>query len=544
MERYNLWGDELFDYIDDTSSKKIIYATLDKIKDVERINKKLNSASTTLDEKVYIVEQRCLDTLSIFVDKTRIITDYDELNYYIDKAIKFGTLAIDTETNNTTDVFNCKIMGLCLYFPNDEDDRQVYVPINHTNLLGTRLKNQINEEQLKIIFDKLKNSKCLLLYHNSVFDIEVIYYTCGVLLPYKWDTQIVAFLRDENGSHKLKDIYTSEIDKRLSAYSIEKIFGNVPYQYINPSIFGIYAAADPYETYMVYLKQVEYLNKLENIGVKKVWEDVECPLLEVVLSIEMLGVNFDKEYAKRLEQKYIPIKEKLDVESLKLLDKFKDTIEEWKKTPEAQKKFYNPETKTYSKSKAATLDNPIKLSSPTQISILLYDILKYGSDNRDDPDFYQDRKTDEDALTNMYERTKEPLIDIILDLRGVNKLLNTYIGKLPKLLDKNGRLHGSFNPIGAKTGRFSSSNPNLQNIPSKNHEVRLLFTASVEEHLLDIVDNYYCVAFGDEVQLKDGSWVNVDDLRLGMVLENDTTIKNITKDSKNYIIYVGDAYET
>ena len=110
------------------------------------------------------------------------------------------------------------------------------------------------------------------------------------------------------------------------------------------------------------------------------------------------------------------------------------------------------------------------MASPTQLAILLYDVLKVPVVDKKKP-----RGTGEDILLKI----DLPLCKLILEYRGLMKLVNTYIEKLPECIsERDGRLHASFNQYGAATGRFSSSDPNLQNIPSHENSIRMLFTAS------------------------------------------------------------------
>ena len=116
------------------------------------------------------------------------------------------------------------------------------------------------------------------------------------------------------------------------------------------------------------------------------------------------------------------------------------------------------------------MQDPISINSPTQLAILLYDILNVPPVSKEKP-----RGTGEEILVDI----DLPLCKLILEYRGIYKLLSTYIDKLPETVNpKTNRIHASFNQYGAATGRFSSSDPNLQNIPSHNKDIRQMFRAS------------------------------------------------------------------
>ena len=115
------------------------------------------------------------------------------------------------------------------------------------------------------------------------------------------------------------------------------------------------------------------------------------------------------------------------------------------------------------------LQDPINFNSNDQLAILLYDIIGAINTDKEKP-----RGVGEDAL----KKIDLPLTNAILEYRSVNKLLSTYIEAIPKKIEPyDGRLHAQFNQNGADTGRFSSSDPNLQNIPT-SAGIRCMFKAS------------------------------------------------------------------
>ena len=102
------------------------------------------------------------------------------------------------------------------------------------------------------------------------------------------------------------------------------------------------------------------------------------------------------------------------------------------------------------------LSEPISLSSPAQLAILFYDILGLES-----PDKKAPRGTGEDILKHFAQGKEKNLCEAILGMRNVEKLLGTYIDKMPEIALEDGRVHASYNQYGAKTGRFSSQDPKL-----------------------------------------------------------------------------------
>ena len=456
----SLWGEE-FSIPDSKAQIKTIKKKESKPKDIS-IDKAITSTKIPLSDRLALINQEVKRVLSVYSDRTQIIKTKEEFHSYITDAINNGFIAVDTETNKSLDPLTCKLMGLCLYIPNHKN---TYIPVNHTDINNNKYSWQITEDEIKEELSRLNNTKIIM--HNGKFDYEVLKCTCNIELEVYWDTMIAARLLNENERAGLKEQYISKIDPSIEKYSIEKFFKNVDYNYVNPEIFALYAATDAFMTYKLYeLQEKEFKNydRLYNL-----FMTVEMPILKVAADMELLGVNIDAEYADRLSKKYHKKLDDID-EKIKLeFDKLKNKIEDWRKTPEANyrsKKVVNGVEK-YSKSKSEQFPDDINVESSTQMSILFYDILNVGVIDKDNP-----RGTGEDILNQI----KHPLSKLILDRRSLSTLINSFIDKLPKNLSEvDHRLHGHFNQLGTDTGRFSSSDPNLQNIPANESSIRLMF---------------------------------------------------------------------
>ena len=190
------------------------------------------------------------------------------------------------------------------------------------------------------------------------------------------------------------------------------------------------------------------------------FKTVEMPIARVAANMEKVGVCIDKEYAKRLEDSYNRRIEEVDREVDVELKHLEPRIAQWRLTPEAKKKpkkaKVTKDGNEFGKSKNEQLSDPVKVSSPAQLAILIYDVLQYQPVDKDKP-----RSTDSDALEELSKQGFK-LGDIILKRRGLVKLLNTYITAIPNQVSpRDNRLHAGFNTLGTDTGRYSSSNPNL-----------------------------------------------------------------------------------
>ena len=458
----NLWGEEFKVETTQSKSKKL----LEKANNPKTV-KTTKSSRISIEERLAEIRESVTNILGKYAESTIVIKSNEEFLDYIDKCVDIGIVALDTETNNSLDYLTCKLMGLCLYAPSLP---AAYIPVNHINrMTSERFDWQVTEEQIKVGIDKLSNTK--IITHNGKFDFQVIKCTCGTEFSVYWDSQIAAKVLDENEfSAKLKDQYVMKIDQNESRYSIEHLFEKLEYAIVEPELFALYAATDSYKTYKLYEWQYKEIHKPENIKLLSLLENIEFPVLKVSAKMELLGVCIDTEYANRLKLKYDnklrDVQERIDKE----LSKYNKDIETWRLTEDANKRQSKSNGSGLGKSKSEQLETPVNLSSPTQLAILLYDVLKVPVVDKKKP-----RGTGEEILLKL----KLPLCDLILEYRGLLKLINTYIEKLPSCLsEKDGRLHASFNQYGAKTGRFSSSDPNLQNIPSHENSIRMLFTAS------------------------------------------------------------------
>lgn len=199
--------------------------------------------------------------------------------------------------------------------------------------------------------------------------------------------------------------------------------------------------------------QYNLLHKKENEGLLYVLENIEMPLLPILEDMQRTGVNLNQSMLQEFKDKYeikLAEAEKIVYDEI---NKHKDMIEEYK-------------MKNYKHK----LSDPINLGSPAQLSVLFYDILGYKL-----------KKGGKGTGVSELQELDTPLTKALLDYRKAQKLIDAFIVALPKRLSKwDGKIHTSLNQYGAATGRFSSSDPNLQQIPSRGEgkELRRLFGAS------------------------------------------------------------------
>ena len=573
MDINSLWGEE-FSIPAEKEKVKKITEKISKPKTIKTsVEKQVKSKSISLREKLALITEEVYNILGKQKDNVICITNKEEFNQYIEKCIRKGRVAIDTETNNSLDPITCKLMGLCLYTPGE---KQAYIPVNHRDPdTKERLSWQLTEEDIAEGLNKLIEAKVFSETHNGKFDYSVLKCTCGISIRIDWDTLIGEKLLDENKyTYNLKDLYIQQIDPEQEKYSIDKLFEGIEYADVDPKVFALYAATDSMMTHKLAQIQLGKFKDPELSNVLKLGRELEMPLVTVIAEMEMAGMEVDQEYGKLLSAKYNEQLAELDKKIEDELLKIKPVIDSWRLTPEANKRslvyrtktidkiqykynsgngpgqsyWYNTKTMkplsdeeaknlglrpSEQKSKSEQLTDPINLSSPTQLAILFYDILKAPVVDKKSP-----RATGEEALKAISKEINSPICDLIIERRGLVKLISTYIGVIPELAKRwpDGRVRTHFNQYGAATGRLSSSDPiNFQNIPTHNKEVRMLFKASTKINYIDTSNDIFEVFDYQEVDTIDG-WKYLDLLSIGdMIIVDDqpTKITDIRKISNN-----------
>ena len=451
----------------------------------KNILKKANSSATIpvmrsrgngkgLSERIASAEVEVDRYFNKFKDDFLIIRDEETLKTYFDNVLKDGEIAIDTETNGL-DTFNGILAGICIYSPSN---KAAYIPVHHVSYItGVEVNNQLKEPIIKKYFSLLEPNNVKVIMHNASFDLKVFANLVGLRLNCYWDTMIASNLLNENEPHGLKVLHDKYCGDNTGVYSITNLFEGMVFTHVPIKLGYLYAARDAKMTYELYQYQSKWLSPNPPEGYEdlkscyNVMMNIEMPLVPIIVDTEIRGVSLDMNMANKLKVEYNEklkvCKDKFD----KILEPLKDTILTYIRT----------HSTLNSKCK---LEFPINMDSPLQVSELLYKVLMVDSKNG--------TSTGVRELQTILETTKNEvvknIISNLLDYRKIQKLLTTYIEKLPNEVNpKTGKIHCNFNQYGTVTGRMSSSNPNLQNIPSKNKDIRKMFTA----------DEGYCLIGSD-----------------------------------------------
>ena len=349
----------------------------------------------------------------------QLIENEGELRQLCDFFITKEFVSIDTETTST-DAISAELVGLSF---SAEESKAFYVPVPANY-----------EEALKVvqIFKPLYESdKIMKIGQNIKYDYEVLT-RYGVTIQGKmFDTMIAHYLIQPELHHNMD--YLAETLLGYQTIHIEELLGpkgkkQKNMRDLSPTDIYEYAAEDADIT--LRLKNV-LEPRLKELGVEELFWNIEMPLVRVLADMELNGVC-------------------LDTEALQ------DTS-----------KIFNERMREYEQEIYKEAGEEFNISSPKQVGDILFGKLQI----MDKPKKTKTGQyvTSEEVLQSL--ENKSPIVRNILNYRGMKKLLSTYIDALPKLINpRTGHIHTSFNQALTATGRLSSSDPNLQNIPVRTDD--------------------------------------------------------------------------
>ena len=395
--------------------------------------------------------------LGKYKDDYLCIRDMETLHSYVDTCIVDGRLALDTETTGLN-LYKDKLVGISLCSKNN---KPAYIPVNHVSYVDLqRLDNQLTEEQIRPEFERMLKLDCDMF--NAAFDRRVLIHNLGTDFPCTWDASIASRMMNENepkGANGLKPLHAKYVlDGQEDEFSFGEIFNDVGFDKVPINVATLYAAHDAEITMQLadFQRQYLYYDATEPVdarngmnGVAWTFFNIEMPCIDCTIEMEENGISLDLEYQQKLSEKYHKIEDDI-------LDKFYGELEQ-----------YEPQLNML-RLKGAKIDTPLNINSNAQLAVLIYDVLDVGVIDDKKP-----RGTGEEILSQI----DNPIITLLMEYRKVYKLITTYIDKMPNCVEKDGKVHCKFNQYGADTGRYSSSDPNMQNIPSHNKDIRKMFIA-------------------------------------------------------------------
>jgi DNA polymerase-1 len=374
--------------------------------------------------------------------KYELITTKKEAEKLAEKLSKTSLFAFDTETDSLNP-FELNIVGASFSTKTGEG---YFVAIDPGTTIFSDGKERLPvDEFIKIFKPLLENKKIKKVCQNCKYDLSVMRGLRIKVENFYFDTMVASYIIDPDQKHGMDDLSEKYLNYRpipLSDLIGEKKDPTKIFD-VDLQKLSDYAAEDADITFQLY----EILNKeIKKERLEKVAFDVDFPLVPVLEDMEYEGVKIDKA----------------------ALDSFSKDLQ--KLIIEYTKKIHKMAGEEFN------------ISSPKQMQVILFEKLGLSSGRKIKTGF----STDARALENL--KGEHEIIDIILDYRQVTKLKSTYTDALPNLINtKTGRVHTNFNQTIASTGRLSSINPNLQNIPIRTEmgkEIRKAFVPRDKNHLL------------------------------------------------------------
>lgn len=353
--------------------------------------------------------------------ETRIIDSPEKLSALVDELSKAKEIAFDTETTSTEEM-RAEIVGIALAC---ETGVGYYIPTGHSQGQNLSL-----DAVLAALKNPLTNPDIPKIGHNIKYDAIVLARFGLVVEPLSFDTMLAEWLIDPGSRNLgLKNLSLARLDIEMT--HIEDLIGkgknqlsmaDVPVEHAAP-----YAAADADMT--LRLKAI-LEEEVQKAGLMTVFREVEMPLVAVLAQMEMNGVRLNLDFFQAF--------------SKELTERINDI----------EKRIYE------------SVGSVFNINSTQQLSKVLFERLRLtppGNFRKTASGHYS---TSADVLEEL--RGQHEVVDLVLEQRELTKLRSTYVDSLPAQVDEvTGRVHTSFNQTGSVTGRLSSSNPNLQNIPTR-----------------------------------------------------------------------------
>ncbi len=430
----------------------------------EQDNSRSSKESKIVNNKSENIELTNLsETKDIPQIEPKIINNLEELNNFVAQIMKYTDkkkpIAIDTETTNLNP-FKAELVGLGFCFGESSKDI-VYIPIGHqkkeADLIGINNINQLKIEEviyaLQDWFSSKENPKTL---QNAKYDRLILLRHGIILNGVVIDTLLADYICDATLKHSLDEIAYREFGFKPKSFS-DVVKKGEDFSSVDIESASIYCGMDVYLTRKL---AIIYIERLKSTSTKliKLLKEVEQPLEQVLAEIESTGIIIDTPYLKDL--------------SLELTNKLRAIEEEVYKIA----------------------GNEFNLSSPKQLGELLFE--KLDLDRKKSRKTKTGWSTDAGVLEKL--ESDHPIIKMIIEHRTISKLLNTYVDALPQLIEKEtGRVHTDFNQAVTATGRLSSSNPNLQNIP-----VRTEFSRRIRKAFLPQKDWKLLSADYSQIELR------------------------------------------
>ncbi|MCR5456142.1 MAG: DNA polymerase I, partial [Bacteroidales bacterium] len=442
FERKAIDEEKLRAIFEELEMKSMINRVLSKPKPIEAVQ-----GSLFFDQNAAPVEQPKAEPVVIHENiKTvphtyKVVQSDDDLVDLRHQLLELTEFCFDTETTSL-ETRNLKIVGISFCYKAHE---AYYVPFDVNDDEDTRRK-------LEFFRPALMAESIAKVGQNLKFDILVLRHY-GIEVKGKlFDTMVADYLVNPDRKHNMD--YLAEVMLNYTPVHIEELIGakkgtQITMDKVDLSLIKEYAAEDADITFQLKEKLYPELQKYDLLHAA---EEIEMPLIYVLADMEFNGVCINTEYLRDY-------------------------------TNELNAKVAGIEKQIYEYA-----GHEFNIASPRQLGDVLFNEMKV--DDKPKTTKTGQYATGEDELAKI--KDKHPIIQAILDYRGIKKLVNTYTEALPALINPNtGRIHTNFNQCITATGRLSSSNPNIQNIPVRTEEgqkVRAAFVPSKPDRFIFAAD--------------------------------------------------------
>ncbi len=415
---------------------KKLLQEIDKYQDP--VNTQSSSDNTALQENIEAHLYRNEEVQSDLSDYQKdgsvyeLVTTVEKLQELCKEISLAKTVALDTETTSLT-TNDCSIVGMSLSF---KEKSGYYIPLNHSYL---GVPSLLTVAEIKQYLEPVLNASDIkIVGHNIKFDLEVLHYHGIEISKVYADTMVLAHLLDSSVPVNMDDLAKLELNYKTITY--EEVTNHNPKLSIGEVSVEqvcIYASEDADITLRLFNK---LSSKLEQSKVEKdLFYKVEMPFLDVLYKMELNGVYVDKTQLQKQDQ---VLKEEL---------------------VEIRDQIYTACGQTFN------------IASPKQLAQVLFVDLKIPYPKKTKTGKYSTSQEILEEIAPNYD-----VANLVLRYRELAKLISTYTEKLQTLISPTThRIYTSFNQTGTVTGRLSSSSPNLQNIPARTHEGKLIRKAFV-----------------------------------------------------------------
>tara|TARA_B100000686_G_scaffold226558_1_gene233804 strand:+ start:83 stop:2881 length:2799 start_codon:yes stop_codon:yes gene_type:complete len=386
-------------------------------------------------------ENQNKDTIISKQDNYQLIREEKILSDFVGKIYERGIVAIDTETTSI-DSMSAELVGISLAI---DIGVAVYIPINHKTIIEqktVREKKQINiEKVIKILKPILEDLSIIKIGQNIKYDLNILFNTSNINVSPIHDTMLMSFCLDAGKlmGHGMDSLAKNHLNINPISYSdvTGKGKDQITFDYVPIDEALKYSAQDADITFQLYMY---FKKRLFEEKMMAFYETVERSLPIVVSKMERSGVGIDANYLNNLSDIFF-------------------------------KKMLPLQNEIYLLSGAE-----FNISSPKQLGEILFSKLGLKGGKKGKSGLYS---TSAEVLEK-FSSEGNKLCEIILDWRALQKLKSTYSDALVNQINTStNRVHTNFQMTGAMTGRFSSSNPNLQNIPIKSEDGRAIRKAFI-----------------------------------------------------------------